>query len=82
MHLASALFRLTPEETLLGVTRYAAQALGLDKEIGSLEVGKRADFCLWEISSPEIFCYQLGGLSPLAVYKDGQRVNHQPATKG
>ena len=81
MHLASALFRLTPEETLLGVTRYAAQALGLDKEIGSLEVGKRADFCLWEISSPEIFCYQLGGLSPLAVYKDGQRVNHQQITK-
>ncbi|MCZ6827047.1 MAG: imidazolonepropionase [Gammaproteobacteria bacterium] len=77
LHMAATLFRLTPGEALLGVTRYAAQALGLDNEIGSLEVGKRADFCLWEISAPELLCYQLGGLRPLAVYKDGQRVIHE-----
>ena len=82
MHMAATLFGLTPAEVLLGVTRHAARALGLDKEIGSLEVGMRADFCLWEIAAPELLCYQLGGLRPLAVYKDGQRVNQLQATKG
>ena len=79
MHMASSLFRLTPEEVLHGVTKNAARALGLADEVGSLDVGKRADFCLWDLSSPELLCYQLGGLKPLAVYKDGQRVNHEKA---
>src|SRR5699024_2581907 len=60
LHLASTLFRLTPGEALLGLTRYGATALGLD-EAGRLAVGARADFTLWDIDGPEFFCYQLGG---------------------
>ncbi len=36
--------RLSPAEALKGATLYAAQAIGLDKEFGSLEPGKRADY--------------------------------------
>ncbi|MBE3598954.1 MAG: imidazolonepropionase [Limnochordaceae bacterium] len=37
---------LTPEESLAGCTINAAHALALGHEVGSLEVGKRADFIL------------------------------------
>ncbi len=58
--MACTLFGLTPEESLGGATRHAARALGLKDEIGTLEVGKRADFALWDIRRPAELCYALG----------------------
>ena len=60
MMLASRLFRLTPLECLAGVTREAARALGLDQERGTLEVGKRADLAIWNISHPRELAYWMG----------------------
>ena len=60
MHMACTLFRLTPEEAWLGVTRHAAAALG-DKQQGMLAVGQRADLALWNLTSPEQICYEFGG---------------------
>ena len=37
-------FRLTPEEALAGITRHGARALGLQDELGTLEVGKPRGF--------------------------------------
>jgi imidazolonepropionase len=48
MNMACTLFRMTPAEALLGVTRHAARALGLLDSRGTVEVGKRADLCLWD----------------------------------
>ncbi|NRQ41047.1 imidazolonepropionase [Rheinheimera sp. YQF-2] len=59
LNMACTLFRLTPEEALLGVTRHAAQALGLNDR-GSLAAGLRADFALYAISQPAELCYQFG----------------------
>ncbi|MEH6397076.1 imidazolonepropionase [Pseudoalteromonas sp.] len=59
MNMGCTLFRLTPEETLAGVTRNAAQALGL-KDRGVLKVGMRADIAHWQISHPAQLSYQLG----------------------
>ncbi|KRB84908.1 imidazolonepropionase [Noviherbaspirillum sp. Root189] len=61
MNMACTLFRMTPLEALSGVTRHAATALGLQSEIGSLEVGKRADFALWQIDRPGDLAYGIGG---------------------
>ena len=33
---------------------------GLHDELGTLEVGKRADFALWRIERPAELCYALG----------------------
>ena len=58
--MACTLFGLTPQEALAGATRNAARALGLQQEIGTLEIGKRADFALWRIDRPAELCYGLG----------------------
>ena len=71
LSLATTLFRLTPEEALAGVTRSAARALGLQNEIGTLEVGKVADFAVWPIDHPAELSYWIGGLRPDAVVAAG-----------
>lgn len=59
MMLAARQFRLTPEECLAGTTRVAAQALGL-ADRGTLEIGKRADIAVWNISHPRELAYWVG----------------------
>jgi imidazolonepropionase len=59
MMLAARQFFLTPAECLAGVTRSAAEALGLSDR-GTLEVGKRADVAVWDISHPRELAYWLG----------------------
>ena len=58
-------FRLTPEDALAGVTRHAAKALGLQDSHGTLEVGKVADLCVWDIETPAELAYRVG-YNPLA----------------
>lgn len=68
MNMASVLFRLTPEEVWLGVTRHAAQALGLAKERGSLAVGMAADFVVWDVEHPAEVVYAIGTESAREVF--------------
>ncbi len=60
MNMACTLFRLTPEEALAGLTRHAAQALGLQDEIGTLEAGKACDLAIWDIERPAELAYRIG----------------------
>lgn len=64
MNMACTLFRMTPSEALLGVTRHAARALGLAATHGSIELGKVADLCLWNVDHPAELAYTIGD-SPL-----------------
>ncbi len=59
LNMACTLFRLTPEESLAGVTRNAARALGLNDR-GVLAPGLRADFVLWDVKSPAELSYAFG----------------------
>ena len=56
-NMACTLFRLTPEEALTGMTRNAAKALGLEDDIGTLEVGKAADLAIWRVEHPAELAY-------------------------
>lgn len=69
LNMACTLFRMTPLESLQGVTINAAKALGLSKEIGTLEVGKKADMVLWDIEHPNQLSYQLGGSNWARTFK-------------
>ena len=64
MNMACTLFRMTPAEALLGVTRHAAKALGLSASRGTVELGKQADLCLWDVDHPAELSYAIGS-SPL-----------------
>ena len=50
--------------TLLGVTRHAARALGMADTHGSVELGKAADLCLWNVDHPAELSYAIAA-SPL-----------------
>jgi imidazolonepropionase len=64
MNMACTLFRMTPAEALRGVTFNAARALGMAETHGSIELGKAADLCLWNVDHPAELSYAIAG-SPL-----------------
>jgi imidazolonepropionase len=72
MNMACQLFGLTPEECLAGVTRSAAQALGLAADRGTLAAGRRADLAIWDIAEPAELTYWLGRNLLRQVVKRGQ----------
>ena len=59
LNMGCTLFRLTPEEALAGVTRVAAQALGLSDR-GTLTPGLRADIAIWDVEHPAELSYRIG----------------------
>ena len=59
MNMACTLFRMTPEEALLGTTAHAARALGLTDR-GRIAPGLRADLCLWDADHPAELSYRIG----------------------
>ena len=59
MNMACTLFRMTPEEALLGTTANAARALGLTDR-GTLAPGQRADIAIWDADHPAELSYRIG----------------------
>jgi len=48
---------MTPAEALKGATLYAARAVALEAELGSLEVGKAANFAVIEAPTVDHWMY-------------------------
>ncbi|WP_282021598.1 imidazolonepropionase [Ruegeria faecimaris] len=59
MNMGCTLFRMTPEETLAGVTCNAARALGLSDR-GMIAAGRRADLAVWNVGRPAELSYRIG----------------------
>lgn len=59
MNMGCTLFQMTPEESLAGVTRNAARALGL-RDRGVIAAGMRADLAVWDVKQPAELAYRIG----------------------
>lgn len=65
--------RLTPAEALTAATVNAAHAIGLSAEAGTIQVGRSADFSVFDVPSAEHIPYRFG-IIPERVYRRGIRV--------
>lgn len=63
---------LSVAEALTAATLNAAYAIGVARQVGSLEVGKYADFLLLEGSTPAILAYHAGVSPVVQVFKRGE----------
>lgn len=72
--------RLDLETMLLAYTRHAAQAIGLEDQIGTLAVGKQADFIVLDRDVLEVDLESLAQTQVLQTYFAGQEVSrHEKA---
>ncbi|NMA86908.1 MAG: imidazolonepropionase [Tissierellia bacterium] len=74
MTFASLIMKLTPEEVITAATINAAAALKLEKEIGSIEVGKKADITIFDAPNLNYIIYHFGINHTDSVIKDGKLV--------
>lgn len=72
--LACHKMRMTPAEAVTASTMNAAAALGLEKKVGSLENGKRADLLVLEVPKHSHIPYRFGTNLCALVMKDGRTV--------
>ncbi len=77
LHLAAGLAvtmcGLSADETLLGITKNAARALGRD-DVGTVQVGKRADLCVLDTATVYDLVYEWGRNHVAAVVAQGRLV--------
>lgn len=71
MNMACTLFRMTPAETLAGVTCNAARALGI-ADAGTITPGARADLAVWDASHPAELSYRIGDVPLHARFVGGR----------
>jgi len=72
--LACHKMRMTPAEAITASTMNAAAALGLEKKVGSLECGKRADILIIDVPRHSHIPYRFGTNLCSLVMKDGKTV--------
>jgi imidazolonepropionase len=72
MSLAALKMKLSIEEVISSVTINSAAALSREKEIGSLEIGKKADFAVFNTNNYADIVYQVGKNICGMTIKDGE----------
>jgi len=75
LSLACTQMKMTPAECVTSATINAGYAIGRGTEVGSLEVGKRADFAIHACSDYRELCYYFGFNRARAVYAGGARID-------
>ena len=74
MQLGCLNLKMTPNEVLTAVTINAAHCVDRSTEIGSIEVGKKADIAIFDAPNVEYLMYHFGINHIERVYKEGRLV--------
>jgi len=74
MSIAILQMRMTSAEALVAATLNAAHAIEMSADVGSLEVGKRADIVVFDAPNHRHFAYHYGVNLAEKVYKSGKLV--------
>jgi imidazolonepropionase len=74
MSMATLQMKMTSAETLVAATINAAHSIERAGELGSLEVGKRADIVVFDAPNHKHFAYHYGVNLAEKVFKDGKIV--------
>ena len=74
MQLASNKLKMSPEEVLNAVTVNAAYHLGLDSQIGSIEIGKKANLVIMKAPNLSYILYHFGVNHTNDVFINGKHV--------
>jgi len=72
--LACLKMRMTPAEAIVASTINAAHAIGMASKVGSLVVGKYADFLITDMPSYQYLPYHFGSNNVKEVYKKGELI--------
>lgn len=71
MTMGCTMFKMIPKEVIQATTIHAARSMGRENEIGSLEVGKRADILILDIPNYKYLPYHFGVDHVETVIKSG-----------
>ena len=72
--LACLFLDLTIDEALKAATWTGACALNVEENVGSIEVGKKADLIIWDLDTPEEIPYNVASVPIQNVIKNGKLV--------
>ena len=72
--LACLYLDLTIDEALIAATWTGACALNVEENVGSIEVGKKADLIIWDLDTPEEIPYNMTSVPIQNVIKNGNLV--------
>lgn len=74
MNIASAQIKMTPLEIIKATTINGAKVVKREKEIGSLEIGKKADFVVYDVDNLNYIFYNIGINHVNDVFKNGKQI--------
>ena len=72
--LACLYLHMTIEEAMIASTWQGAVSLGLENQVGSIEIGKKADIIVWDVEKPIDVVYSCPGANIRHVFKNGFQI--------
>jgi len=72
--LACLYLHMTIEEAMIASTWQGAVSLGIEDQVGSIEIGKKADIIVWDVEKPIDVVYSCPGAKIQHVFKNGFQI--------
>jgi len=78
MTMGCTMFRMTPKEVIQATTIHGAKSIGMETQMGSLDIGKKADVIILDIPNYKYLPYHFGVDHVETVIKGGKIVYKRP----